>query len=112
MFKRILILILLSSPLLADSLGDFYGRYAAARRLAADPWASIQLFSGSLTNSTYTRGPSMAAEGDPAFVGGVLLPSGKVILVAYVADYVGILTPDPLLTVPSNVAESEYLNKL
>jgi len=31
MIKRILILMLLSLPLLADPLGDFYGRYAAAR---------------------------------------------------------------------------------
>src|SRR6056297_1478362 len=35
MIKRVLILMLLSLPLLADPLGDFYGRYAAARVQAA-----------------------------------------------------------------------------
>jgi len=69
----------------------------AARRSASalDPWTIIQSWvGGTLTNSTYTRGPSMAAEGDSAFVGGVLLPSGKVALVPRKSDYVGIYDPD------------------
>ena len=35
----------------------------------------------------------MAAEGDGAFSGGVLLPSGKVVLIPRNADYVGIYDP-------------------
>ena len=66
--------------------------FAQARVLTI--WEQIQSWSGgTLTNAAYTRGPSMAAEGDAAFYGGVLLPSGKVVLVPRNADYVGIYDP-------------------
>jgi len=59
-----------------------------------DPWTIIQSWAGgTMTNATYTRGPSMATEGNIAFIGGVLLPSGKVVLVPSNADYVGIYDP-------------------
>ena len=75
-------------------------------------WPHIQTWGGGvLTTSVYVRGPSMAAEGDAAFIGGVLLPSGKVVLVPCYADYVGLFEPTPLITVHPKVAESPYLNK-
>jgi hypothetical protein len=36
----------------------------------------------------------MAAEGNGAFAGGVLLPSGKVVLVPLNADYIGLYDPE------------------
>ena len=46
----------------------------------------------SSTIGTYTQGPSAVAAND-AFTGGVLMPNGKVCLVPYTSDYVGIYDP-------------------
>jgi len=42
--------------------------------------------------ATYTQGP-LAVTADGAFVGGVLMPNGKVCLVPYNSDYIGIYDP-------------------
>jgi hypothetical protein len=90
------ILTLLLFGLLAASANPaaFYAGLTAARlRGNADPWTIIQSWAGgTMTNATYARGPSVA-EANYAFTGGVLLPSGKVVLVPRNADYVGIYDP-------------------
>jgi hypothetical protein len=49
-------------------------------------------FTGTFTSSTYTDGPSHG-RGSSAFVGGVLTPSGKVVLVPYSSSTIGIYDP-------------------